>query len=283
MSRQPFNTRWAQGVETEDNLNTFKEPGGVRISQGWEGGQDKDAPPAGQENWWHNRVDTALQGIERNGVMSWHPQAVYGLGAPSYGADGNYYESTATDNVGNNPVSTVGFWRYCGPSFFSGSSPGDLKMVAHNNIPTTGWLKCNGALLLRSSYQLLFSAIGTAHNIGGETNLQFRLPDFRGEFVRGFDDGRGVNPGRVFGSGELPALENHNHYMPTSSGVAGDGYGINDSAFIKCLPNYEAISMASVTTYPNALYLSGQLVGSTGSFASETRPRNKVANYWIRY
>lgn len=283
MSRQPFNTRWAQGVETEDNLNTFKEPGGVRINQGWEGGQDKDAPPAGQENWWHNRVDSALQGVERNGVMSWHPQAVYGLGAPSYGADGNYYESLVSANAGNDPVSTIGFWRYCGPSFFSGHSPGDLKMVAHNNIPTTGWLKCNGALLLRSSYQLLFAAIGTAHNIGGETNLQFRLPDFRGEFVRGFDDGRGVNPGRVFGSGELAALENHNHYMPTSSGVAGDGYGINDSSFIKCLPNYEAISTAPVTTYPNALYLSGQLVGSTGSFASETRPRNKVANYWIRY
>ena len=52
MARQPFNNRWAQGVESQDNLNTFKAPGDVRINSGWEGGQDKDAPPAGQENWW---------------------------------------------------------------------------------------------------------------------------------------------------------------------------------------------------------------------------------------
>lgn len=283
MARQPFNTRWAQGVESEDNLNSFKTPGDVRISTGWEGGQDKDAPPAGQENWWHNRVDTALQGVERNGVMSWHPQAIYGLGAPTYGADGNYYESTAVDNVGNNPVSTIGFWRYCGPSFFSGHSPGDLKMVAHNNIPTTGWLKCNGAILLRSSYQLLFSAIGTAHNIGGETNLQFRLPDFRGEFVRGFDDGRGVDSGRQFGSGQLSAVESHNHYLPTSQGIAGNGYGIGDTVFVKCLPNIVPIVGVPATTYPNPLYELPELVGPIGSFANETRARNKVVNYWIRY
>lgn len=151
MARQPFNMRWAQGVESESSLNSFQAPSDVRVSTGWEGGQDKDAPPAGQENWWHNRVDSALQGVERNGVMSWHPLAQYGLGAPTYGADGNYYESTVSGNIGNNPVSTIGFWRYCGPSFFSGHSPGDLKMVAHNNIPATGWLKCNGAILLRSS------------------------------------------------------------------------------------------------------------------------------------
>lgn len=274
MSRQPFNTRWAQGVETEDNLNTFKEPGGVRISQGWEGGQDKDAPPAGQENWWHNRVDTALQGVERNGAMSWHPQAVYGLGAPSYGADGNYYESTAADNAGNNPVSTVGFWRYCGPSFFSGSSPGDLKMVAHNNIPTTGWLKCNGAILLRSSYQLLFSAIGTAHNIGGETNLQFRLPDFRGEFVRGFDDGRGIDFGRQFGSpqetitfvpmdgwGASPS-------SPSPSVSIQSGRIVTGSGLVETFESLESIRSSS---------------SDMASNSDKSRPRNKTVNYWIRY
>lgn len=180
MARQPFNTRWAQGVETEDNLNTFKVPDDVRLSTGWQGGQDKDAPPAGHENYWHNRVDSALQGVERNGVMIWHAQAVYGLGAPSYASDGNYYESLVANNVGNNPVLTTGFWRYSGSSFFAGSDPGDGKIVYHNNTPSPGWLKCNGAVLLRASYPRLFAVIGTLHNIGGETSLQFRLPDFRG-------------------------------------------------------------------------------------------------------
>ena len=283
MPRQPFNTRWAQGVESEDNLNTFKDPGDVRISTGWEGGQDKDAPPAGHENFWHNRVDSALQGVERNGVMIWHAQAVYGLGAPAEGEDGNYYESLVAPNTGNNPVSTTGFWRYVGSSFFAGQDPGDLKMVAHNNIPTAGWLKCNGAILSRTAYQRLFAAIGTTHNIGGESSSQFRLPDYRGEFIRGFDDGRGVNPGRQFGSFESYSTESHNHYIPTSTTAAGNGYGIRDDVFTKCLPNNEPFPSFGSTTYPNAAYGGGEGVGNIGSFSTETRPRNKTVNYWIRY
>ncbi len=84
MAREAFNTRWAQGVETQDNDNTFKVPDNTRQNTGWEGGQDKDAPRAGQENWWHNRVDSALQDLERRGVMAYHPQAIYSVGAPCY-------------------------------------------------------------------------------------------------------------------------------------------------------------------------------------------------------
>lgn len=269
MARQPFNTRWAQGVEDESSLNSFQAPNNARLLSGWEGGQDKDAPPAGQENWWHNRADSALQGLERNGVMNWHMQAVYGLGAPSYAGDGNYYESLVAENVGNDPVSSPGFWRYSGSSFFAGHEPGDSKMVWHNGVPPAGWLKCNGALLSRASYQRLFAAIGTAHNIGGETSLQFRLPDTRGEFIRGFDDGKGVDPGRAFGSGQLDEFESHNHRVlikrnaalttPGTGGAMVDG--TEDHTFVD----------SHVTPQP------GQAGGS------ETRPRNKTATYWIKY
>lgn len=276
MARQPFNMRWAQGVESESSLNSFQAPSDIRVSTGWEGGQDKDAPPAGQENWWHNRVDSALQGVERNGVMSWHQLAVYGVGAPTYGADGNYYESLVAGNTGNNPVSSIGFWRYCGPSFFSGHSPGDLKLVAHNNIPTTGWLKCNGAVLLRSSYQLLFAAIGTDHNTGGETNLQFRLPDYRGEFIRGFDDGRGVDYGRVFGSPQSQSFQVHDHYLPTTTGDSvSPAPAVPDSVWqSNTTPNAEV---------PGGLKAKTIGVSPDSNSGTETRPRNKVANYWIRY
>ncbi|WP_123350974.1 phage tail protein [Pseudomonas brassicacearum] len=280
MPRQPFNTRWAQGVESEDNLNSFKAPGDVRISTGWEGGQDKDAPPAGQENWWHNRTDTALQGIERNGVMSWHPQTIYGLGAPTYGSDGNYYESLQSENTGNDPVSTIGFWRYRGASFFSGHEPGDLKMVAHNNIPSSGWLKCNGAVLLRSSYQLLFSAIGTAHNIGGETNLQFRLPDYRGEFVRGFDDGRGVDPGRVFGSYQKGSLTS---FDPTVLTPALSG--LHTTSSDASIRNDIGLDVPVYSEYPEVNVVTGtpsQTFGVSAA-AGASRPRNKTVNYWIKY
>ncbi|MDI3184649.1 phage tail protein [Pseudomonas paracarnis] len=261
MSRQPFNTRWAQGVESEDNLNTFKDPGDVRISTGWEGGQDKDAPPAGHENYWHNRVDSALQGMERNGVMAWHPEAIYGIGAPTYSANGNYYESIASPNVGNNPDTAVGFWRYRGSSFFSGSEPGDIKMVCHNNPPSIGWLKCNGAVLVRSSYPLLFSVIGTTHNTGGETPLQFRIPDYRGEFIRGFDDGRGVDPGRVFESPQYGQNASHSHRLQYSNLNTGSGQNVTGST--------------------GTGSISDVAVESSGG--NEARPRNKAVNFWIKY
>ncbi|MGN8278169.1 phage tail protein [Pseudomonas sp. SMN5] len=259
MARQPFNTRWAQGVETDNSLNSFATPSDVRLATGWEGGQDKDAPPAGHENWWHNRADTALQSLERNGVMTWHPLAVYGLGAPTYASDGNYYESITTNNSGNDPTLTTGFWRYIGSSFFIGYDPGDLKMVAHNNVPAAGWLKCNGAVLLRASYPRLFAVIGTAHNSGGETSLQFRLPDYRGEFVRGFDDGRGVDSGRVFGSAQSDMLRSHSHE------IAANGYLVN------------------LGTGQAVLTTTGSQAATLPAGGAETRPRNKVANYWIRY
>ncbi|PTC00357.1 hypothetical protein C9975_07980, partial [Thalassospira xiamenensis] len=126
MAREAFNTRWAQGVETQDNDNTFKVPDNARQSTGWEGGQDKDAPRAGQENWWHNRVDSALQDLERRGVLAYHPLAVYSSGAPCYTPeDGLFYESITPANTGNAPASSPTFWRLIGASLYSSFSVGE--------------------------------------------------------------------------------------------------------------------------------------------------------------
>lgn len=220
MARQPFNTRWAQGVEAEDSLNSFKVPSDVRLSTGWEGGQGKDAPPAGQENWWHNRVDSALQDIERKGAMTWHAQAVYGLGAPCLATDGYYYESMADNNAGNSPLSSPTYWRQIGQSLYSTFSTGEYKDVAHNGTPSIGWLKCNGAVVLRAAYSKLFSVIGTTYNTGGELSTQFRLPDWRGVFPRFLDDGRGIDTARYL-SGFPQASQNLSHAHGASSGAAG--------------------------------------------------------------
>ncbi|UGV31532.1 phage tail protein [Halopseudomonas aestusnigri] len=65
--------------------------------------------------------------------------------------------------------------------------------------PPNGWLKANGALVSRVAYARLFAALGESWGAGDGFNT-FQLPDLRGEFVRGHDDGRGVDIGRVFGS-----------------------------------------------------------------------------------
>lgn len=65
--------------------------------------------------------------------------------------------------------------------------------------PPTGFLECNGAALSRTSYATLFSVIGTVFG-AGDGSTTFNLPDLRGEFLRGWDHGRGVDAGRGFGS-----------------------------------------------------------------------------------
>lgn len=75
---------------------------------------------------------------------------------------------------------------------------GAIQYFARNTAPA-GWVKANGAVLNRTTYSRLFAAIGTTFG-AGDGSTTFQLPDLRGEFPRGWDDGRGVDTGRTFGS-----------------------------------------------------------------------------------
>lgn len=95
---------------------------------------------------------------------------------------------------------------------------GSVMHFAMSTAPT-GWLKANGAQVSRTTYAALFAAIGTAFGAGNGTTT-FTLPDGRGQFLRGFDDGRGVDAGRAFGSTQASQNLSHNH--TGSSALAGD-------------------------------------------------------------
>ncbi|HAW2691147.1 TPA: tail fiber protein, partial [Escherichia coli] len=63
--------------------------------------------------------------------------------------------------------------------------------------PPTGWLKCNGAAFSAEEYPELAKVYPTN-----------KLPDLRGEFIRGWDDGRGVDAGRQLLSSQGDAIRN---------------------------------------------------------------------------
>lgn len=75
------------------------------------------------------------------------------------------------------------------------------------DIPPFGWLKANGAAVSRTVYANLFAAIGERYG-RGDGRTTFNLPDLRGEFIRGWDDGRGIDSGRVFGGAQSDAIRN---------------------------------------------------------------------------
>jgi microcystin-dependent protein len=64
------------------------------------------------------------------------------------------------------------------------------------SVAPSGWLKANGAAISRTSFARLFSVIGTTFG-AGDGSTTFNLPDMRGEFLRGFDDSRGVDTSTI--------------------------------------------------------------------------------------
>lgn len=88
-------------------------------------------------------------------------------------------------------------------------APGSVIYIAKSTAPT-GYLKANGAAVSRTTYSALFAAIGTTFG-AGDGATTFNLPDLRGEFIRGWDDGRGVDSGRAFGSYQTDEIKSHKH------------------------------------------------------------------------
>lgn len=84
-------------------------------------------------------------------------------------------------------------------------APGTVAAYCATTAPT-GWLKANGAAVSRTTYPALFAVCGTTFG-PGDGSTTFNLPELRGNFVRGWDDGRGADSGRVFGSEQAQAVD----------------------------------------------------------------------------
>ena len=92
---------------------------------------------------------------------------------------------------------------------------GTIFFVADDVAPE-GSLICDGRLLSRTTYADLFAKLGTTYG-AGDGSTTFQLPDYRGEFLRGWDGGRGVDAGRVRGSFQTGQNQTHTHSGTTSS------------------------------------------------------------------
>lgn len=125
-----------------------------------------------------------------------------------------------------------------------------------------GWLLCNGSAVSRSVYRDLYEAIlGNYGNGDGTTT--FNIPDLRGEFIRGLDNGRGIDTGRIIGSAQAGSIQSHSHSSD------GSGFIVSDSA-----------GSSSLGTGGSAVKVSA-FTGLYGG--SETRPRNIAMNYIIKF
>ena len=96
-----------------------------------------------------------------------------------------------------------------------GVPAGSVTCFAHSSVPS-GWLECNGANVSRSTYATLFAAIGTTWGTGDGSST-FGLPDCRGEWVRGWDNSRGVDSGRSIATTQSDQNKAHTHTTNSTS------------------------------------------------------------------
>ncbi|HAL6974101.1 TPA: tail fiber protein, partial [Escherichia coli] len=137
--------------------------------------------------------------------------------------------------------------------------------------PPAGWLQCNGATFTKEQYPVLARVYPT-----------LRLPDLRGEFIRGWDDGRKVDTGRALLSSQSGMIEKHRHIV-----VANDGYDTKDEWELAAIfkktytqgRGLDATNTGGSLTPSPTLHSRGS-IGNTGG--SETRPRNIAFNYIVR-
>lgn len=102
---------------------------------------------------------------------------------------------------------------------------GQLAFFAGNAAPS-GWLKLNGAILSRTAYSALWAYAQSTGGVvsdsewllnywgrfsSGTDGSNFRLPDARGMFIRAFDDGRGTDFGRAWGTYQESQNLSHTH------------------------------------------------------------------------
>ena len=131
------------------------------------------------------------------------------------------------------------------------------------DTPPAGWLECDGAEISRTTYAALFAAIGTTYG-AGDGSSTFAVPDLRGEFVRGWDHGRGVDSGRTIGSTQGDDNKSHTH-------AAGPGWSFQV---------YTASGSEGVVGGTENLEASPSTAASGGA---EARPRNMAMMYCIKF
>lgn len=183
--------------------------------------------------------------------------------------DGNFLE--LKDAIVSLNESVAG----CSPATHSHAEIASMVgMVSHfaTKTPPAGWLVCDGSAVSRTQYAKLFQAIQVTFGAGNGVDT-FNLPDLRGEFVRGWDGGRGVDTGRTFGSKQEDSVESHEHKT--------DGSGGSSTHVINLGTDGGIDFFSRTANSSDAGYRAGSQTSSYGG--SETRPRNVALLPCIKY
>jgi len=175
-----------------------------------------------------------------------------------------------------------GFYFFNGTNWNCVTTPAGTVDYFANSTSPVGYLECNGQAVSRTQYPELFTAIGIVYGAGNGTTT-FNVPDLRGEFIRGADNGKGIDAGRVIGTGQAGTLI-VGDFDPTptpgslysASGTYQNLYGADP---------FDASSYSPATT--QAAFATSSVVAATAAslpgYFGITRPRNVALLPCIKY
>ena len=261
-------------------------------------------------------LDFATAGVRRVGISSAGDLVVFGgaIEALSQGPF-RFYDSDSSNYVGLRAPSTVGanvIFALPGVdglaghglctdgagnlSFTAGTVPTGTVIWQPASVAPTGYIKANGAALSRTTYAGLWTYAQASGNLAasegakqagqfgpGNGSTTFTIPDLRGEFVRGWDDSRGVDSGRGIGTAQAQDYQSH-------------GHGVTDPGHIHSLSPYSAVAATAslvgnqgpTPVFGSGLVTTGTTANATGisiqnNGGTETRPRNVALLACIKF
>jgi microcystin-dependent protein len=159
---------------------------------------------------------------------------------------------------------------------------GSVFYFAASSAPV-GFLTCNGDTVTNGSgtvqgitanFAALYAILGSTYGSAG------KLPDLRGEFIRGLDGGRGVDSGRTLGSAQAQSYQSHNHTITDPghfhTSISSDGQSSPADT------DYTPGEFGAKNIYENTTSkVTGITIDNSGS--TETRPRNIALLACIKY
>lgn len=148
---------------------------------------------------------------------------------------------------------------------------GAVVMWVTGSVPT-GFLALEGGNVSRTTYAALFALWGTTFGVG-DGSTTFGLPDTRAYFMRGWDNGRGVDSGRALGSFQLDALQNMTGTVQSiDGGITADGVFATDGTGVSTVTSGVSGTHASLTFDASR----------EARTAAETRPHNFAVRFIVR-
>ena len=165
--------------------------------------------------------------------------------------------------------------------YVDAAGPSGAIMAFAGTTAPSGWLKCEGQAISRTTYATLYAAIGTAWGVG-DGSTTFNVPDLRGMFVRGTGtNATGSSSGAVgpsVGSYAADTYLNHSHAVTDpghSHTLAANPTAAPSTAIAgSWLTNASNVSTSTATT--------GLTVNTSTTGGTETKPKNYGVLYIIK-